>query len=176
MGYRIKIKEFDADITLPVKDLVAAFACSKSCKIESYSHKGNIGISVINKTEMGWVGIWAKQVEDGKVNIYARGSSSTFYSRNGRWFLDAIETLATLHKGNLLLITREPETGEGRQTIIVEGEMVCGCFSHKVGSPFGFKCIWRSQYDPRKDIDEPIDMKIHDVAEGTTETIRIEPA
>lgn len=176
MGHRIKIKVFDADITLSVTDLANAFQGKPGCKINAYSSKGETGISVICETEQGWIGIWAKIVNKDMLNIYARGSSASFYSRNGRWFLDTIEELALNHKGNLLLVAREPDTGGGRTTIIYQGEVIYGCFSKKLGSVMGHRSMWKSKYDPKLDIDEPINMTLHDVVKGTTESIRIEPA
>ena len=175
MGNRIKIREFDIDITLPPKALIEAFQPGSS-KVETYQSKGEVGVKVINITEQGWIGIWARIVDEENLCIYAYGSSATFYSRNGRWFLDTLKQLAVDYKGNLLLVTREPDTGGGQTTIISQGEIIFGCFSKKLGSPYGFRSMWKSKYDPRKDVDKPIEVTIHDIAQSSEETIRIDPA
>jgi hypothetical protein len=173
MGNRITIRECNVDITLSGDDIFRAF--QGGTKIEPVPDHGKSTLRIMTETEQGWIGIWAERKDKNLYRIYAYGCSRSFYSRNGRWFLDTLEEIAVEHKGNLLLITREPDTGGGRTTIISQGEVIYGCFSRKLGSPFGFKTIWKSQYDPKKDVDKSIDVKVHDVAKDTEEMIRINP-
>lgn len=147
MGNRISIKECNVDITLSGDAIFKAF--SKGTKIDPVRDRGRVdALRVYTETEQGWVGIWAERMDSSLYHIYNYGCSRTFYSRNGRWFLDTLIEVAMENKGNLLLITREPDTGGGSTNIVFQGELIFGCFSHKLGSPFGFSSIWKSQYDP----------------------------
>jgi len=174
MGNRISIKECNVDITLSGDDLFRSF--SKDAEIEPIKDHGEDGLRIMTNTEQGWVGVWAKRESNNLYHIYNYGGSRTFHSRNGRAFLDTLIEVAMEQKGNLLLITREPDTGGGSTNIVFQGELLHGCFSHQLGSPFGFKTIWKSKYDPRKDIGTPLDVKVHDVVKGTMETVTINPA
>ena len=173
MGYRITIKHCDIDVTLPVKTLCETF---KKCDIKIVKDHGKKAIRVYTETEDGWIGVWADFNEEENCHLYAYGSSRSFYSRNGRWFLNTLEQLVVDYGGNLLLITKEPDTGGSKTTIIYEGDILYGCFSQKLGSPFGFRSVWKSQYDPIKDVDTPVNIKIYDIMKNTTETLRIDSA
>jgi len=173
MGNRISIRECNIDITLSGDELFRAF--QRGANIDPDKDHGKVTLRIMTNTEQGWIGIWAERKASNLYHIYAYGCSRTFYSRNGRWFLDTLIEVAMQHRGNLLLITREPDTGGGSTTVISEGELILGCFSHKLGSPFGFKSIWKSQYDPKKDIDRAIDVTMHDIVKNTVEMITIHP-
>ena len=174
MGNRITIRECNVDITLSGDDIFKAF--KGGTKIEPVPDRGKSTLRIMTETEQGWVGVWAERKTSNLYRIYAYGCSRSFYSRNGRWFLDTLIEIAMEHKGNLLLITKEPDTGGGSTTIVSQGELIHGCFSRVLGSPFGFRSIWKSQYDPREDVGKPINITVHDLVKDTAEMITINPA
>lgn len=158
MGYRIRLKESQIDIVVPIDKLNELFPKDKPKLYEwKIDKKGTLMIAAL--TEIGWIAFWAKFEGDkgmikNCVRIYTINTSRSFYSQHGRYFLDKIEDLCKSYNGNLLLSTSEPETGGGRLTIIYKGKVIHGCFSMKYGSPYFGKSIWANKYNPEKDIEK----------------------
>ena len=154
MGYRMILKEREVKISVPLEKLGEIFPKHKT---ESYQwkmnkKKGELMIAAL--TEQGWIALWCRHDTGQNVEIFSLNASRSFYSRHGRWFVDKLIELAESYNGNLLLSIREPDSGGGSLTIIGQGEMVHGVFSHKLGSPQGFKSIWKSDYKPELDIEK----------------------
>jgi len=159
MGYRIRLKEAEIDVVVPIAELNELFPKDKPRSYEwKLNKKGSLMIAAL--TEMGWIAFWAKHYSGDSVRIYSINASRTFYSRHGRYFLNKLEELAQSHNGNLLISTAEPETGGGRLTIIYQGKVIHGCFSMKWGSPYFGKSIWANKYQPEKDIEKEFKVQV----------------
>jgi hypothetical protein len=151
MGYSIKIIKAKIKLKIKEKELFELF----HKKQPSGQIKGKYHISF--ETEQGGISVWYKKtaVLADIATITGIGYTKTIYSRNGRWVLDTITNTVQNYKGNLLLITREPDTGGGSTTVIYQGELILGIFSEKLGSPYGYNSIWKDDYKKELDIDKP---------------------